>query len=167
MKITREFSFDSAHMLPGHIGKCSRIHGHTYRMFVSVEGILPVRPRKAMDPIGVEQSSDGMLIDFGDLDALVKTVILDRWDHRFLANGDEWPIKAHKVLDYISSLNFYYVNVRTTCENLSALAAKLIGDYIFEMFVSPSLVKVSVELFEGLKNSAVGEYEVTWLQHSQ
>lgn len=67
--ITRTFSFDAAHLLPWHPGKCQRLHGHTYRLEVSVEG-----------PVG----DRGIVCDFAELDALVHREVIDRYDHRYL-----------------------------------------------------------------------------------
>jgi 6-pyruvoyltetrahydropterin/6-carboxytetrahydropterin synthase len=57
-----ERTFDSSHIIPGHPGKCGRLHGHTYRVQVWIEGV--VNPATAM------------LVDFFD----VKRTI-DAWDH--------------------------------------------------------------------------------------
>lgn len=63
--IYMERSIDASHIIPGHPGKCGRLHGHTYRFQVWISG--PV------------SQADGMLIDFFD----VKEAI-DAWDHRHL-----------------------------------------------------------------------------------
>jgi len=68
-RITRVSTFDAAHQLPWHPGKCRRLHGHTYRLEVSVEG-----------PVG----DRGIVWDFADLDALVQREVIDRFDHRYL-----------------------------------------------------------------------------------
>ncbi len=71
MIIEKEFTFDSAHFLPnltpGH--KCIRLHGHTYRVFISVEGPLTE----------LEQ----WVMDFGDLKRAAKPLI-DSLDHQLL-----------------------------------------------------------------------------------
>ena len=38
MKITKEITFDSAHMLSNYNGKCNNLHGHTYKLQIEVEG---------------------------------------------------------------------------------------------------------------------------------
>ncbi|MCW2928452.1 MAG: Queuosine biosynthesis protein QueD, partial [Thermoleophilia bacterium] len=60
-----ERTIDSSHVIPGHPGKCARLHGHTYRFQVWVSG--PV------------DESTGMLVDFYDLKQEI-----DAWDHRHL-----------------------------------------------------------------------------------
>jgi 6-pyruvoyltetrahydropterin/6-carboxytetrahydropterin synthase len=75
-RVVRTFDFEAAHVLPWHPGKCSRLHGHTYRLEVTVEG-----------PIG----DDGMVMDFGDLKEVVETEIVSQWDHRYLNDFFENP----------------------------------------------------------------------------
>ena len=68
-RVIRTFTFDAAHVLPWHPGKCRNLHGHTYRLEVSVEG--PVGPH-------------GIVTDFADLDTIVRREVLDRYDHTYL-----------------------------------------------------------------------------------
>ncbi len=70
MHLTRRFTFDAAHRIVGHPGKCSYLHGHTYHLEV------PVRATRL--------NSLGMDIDFDDLRTLVRKAVLDRWDHATL-----------------------------------------------------------------------------------
>ena len=68
-RVTRCFTFDAAHQLPWHPGRCRNLHGHTYKLEVSVEG--------AVGP-------NGIVCDFAELDAVVRSTILDRLDHTYL-----------------------------------------------------------------------------------
>lgn len=70
MKLTCDFTFDAAHRILGHSGKCAYLHGHTYRLEVTVSA--------------VELNALGMVMDFDDLRAVVKKAVLDRWDHATL-----------------------------------------------------------------------------------
>lgn len=69
MKVGKEFTFDAAHFLPRYHGTCERMHGHTYRLHVTVEG-----------PIDKE----GLVIDFVILKKVVKKEVLDKLDHRLI-----------------------------------------------------------------------------------
>jgi len=69
MLVTKEFTFDSAHFLPNYHGKCENMHGHTYRLQVTVEG--PV-------------DKDGLVIDFALLKQAVKKQVLDKLDHHLI-----------------------------------------------------------------------------------
>jgi len=68
-RVTRSFTFDAAHQLPWHPGRCRQLHGHTYRLEVSIEG-----------PIG----EHGIVCDFAHLNTLVRQAVIDHYDHRFL-----------------------------------------------------------------------------------
>jgi 6-pyruvoyltetrahydropterin/6-carboxytetrahydropterin synthase len=71
--VGKRFTFDAAHQLPLHDGKCRNLHGHTYRVEVTASGTL-------ID----EGSKSGMVIDFGDIkqvwDEHIKPVV----DHQYL-----------------------------------------------------------------------------------
>jgi 6-pyruvoyltetrahydropterin/6-carboxytetrahydropterin synthase len=69
MQVTKEFTFDSAHFLPQYYGKCERMHGHTYRLQVTVEG---------------EVGENGLVIDFVILKRIVKSKVLDKLDHQVI-----------------------------------------------------------------------------------
>lgn len=66
------------HRLMRHLGRCQFPHGHTYAAAVTVEGPLN-------DGGG---SSHGMVVDFRDLDSLVKAII-EKWDHAFMLEQDD------------------------------------------------------------------------------
>lgn len=70
MIVRRRFSFEAAHHLPRHPGKCRQPHGHSYRLVVSVD-----RP---VDP------DSGLGIDFSDLKGVVVREVVDRCDHKDL-----------------------------------------------------------------------------------
>jgi len=72
IRITKEFSFETAHALEGYDGACRHIHGHSYRLQVTVSG-SPVS-----DP---ESPKFGMVMDFGDLKRIVAENIVSRFDH--------------------------------------------------------------------------------------
>jgi 6-pyruvoyltetrahydropterin/6-carboxytetrahydropterin synthase len=75
--VRRRFTFEAAHELPNHPGKCRRLHGHSYALVVSVEG-------------PVEEES-GMVIDFSELKKVVHDLILERLDHRYVNDLIENP----------------------------------------------------------------------------
>lgn len=69
MILVKEFEFDAAHYLPEYYGKCEKLHGHTYKLVIKVEGT----PDK-----------EGMIIDFIKLKDIVTSTILNRLDHACL-----------------------------------------------------------------------------------
>ena len=70
MRVRRQFVFEAAHRLPHHPGKCRELHGHSYRLLVTVD--RPVDPET------------GLAIDFSELKEIVRTEVVDRLDHRFV-----------------------------------------------------------------------------------
>ena len=75
LTISRRFTFDAVHCLERHQGKCSRYHGHTYILEVTVAGT----PEN--DDIWREQ---GFFLDLGGLKAIVNQELDLRWDHHDL-----------------------------------------------------------------------------------
>jgi 6-pyruvoyltetrahydropterin/6-carboxytetrahydropterin synthase len=69
-KITKIFGFDSAHRLYDYDGKCKNIHGHTYKLEITL--------------IGEILSNTGMIIDFHDLEKIINKIIIDKVDHQYL-----------------------------------------------------------------------------------
>lgn len=69
MILIKEFEFDAAHNLTQYHGKCERLHGHTYKLVVKLEG---------------EIGKEGMIFDFLELKKLVKDKIINRFDHSYL-----------------------------------------------------------------------------------
>ena len=77
MIVRRRFTFEAAHELPNHPGKCQRLHGHSYVLLVSVEGDI--------------EPQSGMVIDFSDLKRIVNDAVVDRLDHRYINDLIENP----------------------------------------------------------------------------
>lgn len=72
--ITKYATFDSAHYLNYYRGKCANIHGHTWKVGVTIR----------VDNDTLEESKSGISVDFGLLKELIKVIILDAFDHRLV-----------------------------------------------------------------------------------
>ena len=72
IRLTKEFSFEAAHALDGYDGPCREIHGHSYRLFVTVKGC------PADDDTNPKC---GMVMDFGVLKSIVNEEVVSRFDH--------------------------------------------------------------------------------------
>lgn len=77
IRITKQFSFETGHALYGYDGKCKNVHGHSYKLSVTVSG------KPILDASHVKF---GMVIDFGDLKKIVKEEIVDQFDHATVFN---------------------------------------------------------------------------------
>lgn len=77
IRITKQFSFETGHALFGYDGKCKNVHGHSYKLSVTVIG-TPIADR--------DNVKYGMVIDFSDLKKIVKEEIVDQFDHATVFN---------------------------------------------------------------------------------
>ncbi len=87
MLIRKQFKFEAAHVLPYHPGKCARLHGHSYRLDVSVDG-----PLQDVGP------ARGMIEDFDTLKTVVTETVIEPLDHRSLNEIIDNPTAERIVL---------------------------------------------------------------------
>jgi 6-pyruvoyltetrahydropterin/6-carboxytetrahydropterin synthase len=119
IRISKEFNFDMAHALLGYDGLCKNIHGHSYTLVVTVTG-TPVN-----DPFSPKI---GMLIDFKDLKDIIKTSIVDRFDHALVLNS----ATSKELLDMMKK-NYEKIIVldyQPTTENMIADMAQQISSLL-------------------------------------
>ncbi len=107
-KVSKEFSFDMAHLLDGHDGKCQNLHGHTYKLQVEITGHLITH--------GAKKS---MVMDFSDLKSIVIKSILDPMDHAFIY--DQTSKRESKIAILLEELQSktFGVNFRSTAEEMA------------------------------------------------
>ncbi len=116
IRITKIFTFETAHVLYNYDGKCKNMHGHSYKLFVTVKGNVIN---------DLENTKNGMVVDFGDIKTIVKEEVVDLFDHAVLVNGQS----PHKILgDNLTKEghNVILCDYQPTCENmLYDIAAKI------------------------------------------
>lgn len=124
IRITKEFNFEMAHALYGYDGPCKNIHGHSYKLSVTVIG------QPIMD---ADHVKNGMVMDFTELKGIVKPII-NRMDHATILNADS----PHKNLSEGNKLfqKLVLVNYQPTCENMLLDIAQQINNQL------PSAVKL-------------------------
>lgn len=89
IRITKQFNFEAGHALYGYDGKCKNVHGHSYKLSVTVSG----------EPITDNRNVKfGMVIDFSDLKKIVKEEIVDVFDHATVFNQNTPHIELAKEL---------------------------------------------------------------------
>jgi len=89
IRITKQFSFETGHALYGYDGKCKNVHGHSYKLFVTVIG-TPITDKNNV--------KYGMVIDFSDLKKIVKEEIVERFDHATVLNKNTPHIELAEEL---------------------------------------------------------------------
>ena len=87
MQASARFTFEAAHHLDGH-PKCGRLHGHSYKLEVTVNTVASI-------PISS---------DFGVLKAVVRRVIIDKFDHQDLNAFLEYPSAERLTVVMANSL---------------------------------------------------------------
>ena len=105
MRIAKRFRWEGAHRLPWHDGLCKSLHGHSYTMFIEIEG---------------EPDERGMLMDFKDL-KLCLVDLIEAWDHATMVALDDTELRnvvesrdwKHFILPY-----------DTTAENICIYTAE-------------------------------------------
>ena len=137
MKIAKQFHWEMGHRLPFHKELCANIHGHSYRMWVELEGVL--------DP-------NGMLLDYGILKEKVKPII-DEIDHAFMCDENDDVMKQ-----FLAGSDFKHVMVSftTTAEHISEY---LIRKIWFALQGYTNLSRITVRIHE--TETAMAETSLT------
>ena len=117
LRITKEFRFEGAHALLDYDGKCRHIHGHSYRLMITVEGVPSLREG---DP------KIGMIMDFGDLKDIVETHIVKHFDHALLLRRNA-PLAEEISGAYQDVL---LLDFQPTCEQLTLHFADILKKII-------------------------------------
>lgn len=107
IRVSKEFHFEAAHALWNYDGPCKNIHGHSYKLIVTVMGI-PMND--------LNHPKNGMLVDFADLKKTVNQLIINPFDHAVLINrisDMESFYTTKEMFDKMLVLDY-----QPTCENL-------------------------------------------------
>lgn len=117
LRLTKQFTFDMAHALPLYSGKCRNIHGHTYKLLVTVQATA-------------EPGDCGMVVDFGTIKQIVESIIIAPFDHALvlprLHSGEE-P-SPDNLAGYAAKL--ILVDFQPTTENLLIHFASLLEGHL-------------------------------------
>ena len=107
IRVTKVFTFDMAHAVFGYDGPCKNIHGHTYRLSVTLIG----------EQIADETNpKHGMVIDFTDFKKIVKEQVVDVFDHTLVLKADTPHAKIVGLTEQFERV--IYSNYQPSCENL-------------------------------------------------
>lgn len=119
IRITKMYDFEMAHVLKGYDGPCRNIHGHSYKLYVTISG----------SPITDKNSPKvGMVMDFKDLKAIVKKNIVDRFDHALVINSETDAEMVESMKKHMEKL--IIVDYQPTSENLVEDFAAIIKSHL-------------------------------------
>ena len=134
-KVKSQIEFDMAHYLSGYNGKCSNLHGHRYKLIVSIKS----------ETLHQEGQLKGMVDDFGNIKSKLKE-IEELFDHKLvIENNEEGLLLAEKLKELPNSFDVLLVPYRPTAEEMSR--------DIFHKLKAMGLDVCEVELFETPTNS--------------
>tara|TARA_B110001454_G_scaffold207417_1_gene218826 strand:- start:2032 stop:2484 length:453 start_codon:yes stop_codon:yes gene_type:complete len=108
IRITKIFTFETGHALYGYDGKCKNVHGHSYKLAVTVIG----KPITDLENVKL-----GMVIDFSDLKNAVKEEIVERFDHATVFNKNTPHLELAKELQKRGH-DVILVDYQPTSENM-------------------------------------------------
>lgn len=122
--VSKEFQWAMAHMLDGHEGLCKNLHGHEYKLIVTVNR----RHEQVLEAPG--HPGDGMVVDFKMLKNIVKKKIVDPLDHALMLN--QYSTDAFELsllnLCQIHDKKYQLVNFRPTAEHMVHYFARILKD---------------------------------------
>jgi 6-pyruvoyltetrahydropterin/6-carboxytetrahydropterin synthase len=107
VRVTKEFNFEIAHALWNYDGHCKNLHGHSYKLFVTVTG-NPID-----DP---KNPKNGMVIDFGDLKRIVNEEVVNPLDHSVILNSKAVDSNITAIKQMFDKR--FVVDYQPTCENM-------------------------------------------------
>lgn len=119
IRLTKEFCFEASHALNNYDGLCRNVHGHSYKLFVTIKG----------SPNQDGQSPKyGMVMDFGDLKRIVQRRIIEVYDHALVLNKDNSFVSAAKSMN----TKLVLTDFQPTCENMLIHFAQIISSELPE-----------------------------------
>lgn len=131
--ITKSFEWDMGHRVTNHKSACKNLHGHRYKMIVELGGKINT---------STGSSSQGMIIDFGDIKKLISENVVAQLDHAFMYWDDDKTMnefaKSHPELKW-SKVSFV-----PTAENIAAYVAEQLQALCSDNFASVTLVSVTI-----------------------
>lgn len=134
-QLTTEHSFDSAHFLAGYDGKCGNLHGHRWRVLLTVQS----------ETLREDRQQKGMCVDFAELKKDLRTE-LDALDHVLIIEQGSLRESKMKALQE-EKFQVVEMPFRPTAENFAR--------YFYELFTLKGYPVAKVEVYETPNNSAV------------
>ena len=137
IRVAKRFKWEAAHRIPGHAGLCRNFHGHSYRMYVEVEGTV---------------GENGMVMDFHDIKQLVEPLV-DQWDHAVLVGAND-----QELLDIINGTDWkhFVFPGDTTAELIVQYVLDFLAQEKGDLLRQQGIVRIMVNVRETETSYAVG-----------
>lgn len=141
MLVIKEIEIDMGHRVPNHKSKCKNPHGHRYKIEVAIGGELITTKGN---------SSEGMIVDFGDLKKIMMDVIDKTYDHSYTLYKDDKYIRFFNIMK-ADGCKINIVDFIPTAENLAKHWYKLLDKKLMDK----NIVLVYVRVYETPTSAAV------------
>ena len=138
IRVTKRFHFEMAHALFLYDGLCRNIHGHSYNLEVTLIGEARKQPG---------HPKDGMVLDFSDIKDIVRTEIVNRFDHALMVNS-HFPKEQIDLLKQTTE-RIIIVDFQPTSENIVSYIAE-----ILQQNLPPGVSLFSIRLYETVTSFA-------------
>ncbi len=134
MKISRIFEFDAGHRIPNHNSECRNLHGHRYKLELTLQG-------KVLNTQG--ESHEGMVLDFADIKKITNKIV-DQVDHSFFVYESDT-----QMLDFLKTTDSKYTVLTAipTVENIAKFLLENLKPN-FEKTYNDSLIIKKIKLWE-------------------
>jgi 6-pyruvoyltetrahydropterin/6-carboxytetrahydropterin synthase len=119
IRVTKRFHFEMAHTLYEYDGLCRNIHGHSYNLEVTISG----EPRNEPG-----HPKDGMVLDFSELKNIVKTQVVNRFDHTLMVSRLV-PGKQQELLRQTTD-RILVVDFQPTSENIAIYISEILQQHL-------------------------------------
>lgn len=119
IRVTKRFHFEMAHALFEYDGMCRNIHGHSYNLQVTLLGEPKNEPG---------HPKDGMVMDFAELKEIVKSEIVNRFDHSLMVNN-QVPDSQKELLQKTTN-RMILVDFQPTTENIVSYIAEILQQHL-------------------------------------
>ena len=129
MKVSKRFRWEAAHRLPWHTQGCQHLHGHSYVMWIELDGTPDHR---------------GMVIDFKDIKKVINPLI-EEWDHSILV--DESDHELLQAIDLLQS-KYYLFPCDTSSENLCLYVADYLKKNALDLLKAHHISSMTIRVQE-------------------
>lgn len=119
LTVTKEFTFDAAHLLDGHEGLCKNLHGHTYKLLVTAKAVKGSEDRD-------------MVCDFKDLKTITNHLVLEPMDHAVMLNTESKDPFEQELLQLCKKhgKKHFEAPSRLTAENMAEYMWEYMNSYL-------------------------------------
>lgn len=116
VRVTKRSTFEACHSLPRYDGKCSRLHGHSYKLEVTVSGVIDYEHMRDCEKS--DRSVEAMVLDFSYLKSVIDKYVIDKLDHSNLNDWFDYPTAEIMTVWIYKTLSPFFNRATTVIESV-------------------------------------------------